>query len=87
MRRSGRHRCGPSGEPRRRSRENVALLTQLLVLTPQPDQFIALGWCDDLDLLCPASASPIGHGDSVADRLRGRFELTRKIIRIAAGAD
>jgi hypothetical protein len=28
-----------------------------------------------------------GHADPVADRLRGRFELSREIIRIAAGAD
>jgi hypothetical protein len=59
----------------------------LLVLTPQPDQFIAFGRCDNFDLLLPAPVPSIGHADPVADRLRGRFELSREIIRIAAGAD
>ncbi len=43
MRRSGWHRSSLSGEPGRRLRESVAILTHLFVLTPQPDQPIALG--------------------------------------------
>src|SRR4051795_10065579 len=41
--RSGRDHAGLAGKPGRRSRENVALQTQLLVLPPQPAQFLALG--------------------------------------------
>jgi hypothetical protein len=59
----------------------------LFVLTPQPDQFVAFGRSDNLDLLFTAAIPSIGHRDSVSDRLRGRFEVTREIIGIAAGAD
>jgi len=65
----------------------MSLLTQLLVLTPQPDQFVAFGRCDELSLLRMAPIPSIGCADPVADRLRGWFELSREIIRIAADAD
>ena len=72
MRRPGRHRSGLSREPGRRSRENVALQTQMFVLTPETDQFVAFIGRDNLVLFLPVAVPPVGDADSVTDRL-GRW--------------
>src|SRR5487761_2131728 len=87
MRRPGRHRSGLSSEPGRGSRENVALLTQLFVLTPQPDQFVAFIRRDTFILFFPVAVSPVRDDHPVTDRLRGRFELSGEVIGIAASTD
>ena len=46
-------------EPGRGSRENVALQPQLLVLTPQPGQLVALGRGQPIALLLPAALFPV----------------------------
>jgi hypothetical protein len=84
--------CSVSGaglacEPGRRSREDLALQPQLLVLAPQPGQIVALGRGQPITLLLPAALLPVRLCDPVADRLRRRFEFSGKVNRIATGAD
>src|SRR5258707_13287047 len=87
MRTPGRERPGPARDPGGRSRENVALQPQLLVLPPQPGQFLTLSRRKPVALLLPAALLPVGLRHPVADRLCGRFELPGKLGRISARAD
>jgi hypothetical protein len=64
-----------------------ALQPQLLVLTPQPGQFLALSRRRPVALLLPAALLPVGLRHPVADRLRGRFKFPGKLGRISARAD
>ncbi len=86
--RPGSHRARAMGA-RRRSRENVALHPQLLVLAPEACQLLALGRSQGRvgrrRLHLPPALLPISLKDPVADRLGGRFERAGKIGRIAAG--
>src|SRR4051794_27294408 len=89
--RPGRDRPGLAGEPGRRSREDVALLAQLLVLAPQPGEFLALGrgqrglgWGGFR--LAPALLS-VSNSNPVPDGLGGGFELAGKVGRVASGTD
>jgi hypothetical protein len=59
---------------RRGSREDVALQLELLVLTPQPRQFVALDRAQDAvgdrgGFPSPAALGPVRLRDPVADRL------------------
>jgi hypothetical protein len=67
-------------------REDVALQSQLLVLTPQPRQLVAFGQGQAVTLLFPAALLAVRLRNPVADRLHCRFELARKLSRIATGA-
>ena len=70
-------------EPGRRSRENVALQPQLLVLAPQPGQLVTLGCGQAVNLLLPAALLLVGLRNPSADRLRRRLELAGKVVRRA----
>jgi hypothetical protein len=48
---------------------------------------MAFRWRDDLNLLLTPPIPPVADRDPVADRLRGLFKLSGKLIRIAAGAE
>ena len=63
------------------------MLEQLLVLTPQPGQLVALGRRQPIALLLPAALFPVRLRDPMADRLRRRLKLAGKVGRIAASAD
>ncbi len=65
---------------------DVALQAQLLVLTPQSQEFIALNGRERLALLLPAALAPAGLSDPVADRLSRGLELTSQIGQISSGA-
>ena len=67
--------------------KDVALHTQLLVLTAQPGQLLALGCAQAVALLLPTALLSVSLNDPVADRLGGRLELARQVSRVAAGAD
>jgi len=67
----------PARKPGRRSREDVALHTRLLVLTTQPGQRLALGRAQAIAFLLPAALLPVSLHDPVADRLGGGLELAR----------
>ena len=86
-RRPGRHRAGLASKPGGRSREDVALQAQLLVLAAQPNELLAVGRRHNLTVLLPAALLSVGLADPVADRLGGRLELTRELGRISLGVD
>src|SRR3954466_9778506 len=76
------------GQTRPRSRENVALQAQLLVLPPQPAQFLAFGRAQagsSSTLGLPAAVLPIGLGHPITDRLGRGFEFASQIGRITPG--
>ena len=80
--------AGLAGKPGRRSRENVALQAQLLVLPPQPGQFLAFGRAQagiGGRLCLPAPVLTVGLGNPVADRLGRGFEFASQIGRITPG--
>src|SRR4051795_5719736 len=86
--RSGRNHAGLAGKPGRRSRENVALQAQLLVLPPQPAQFLTFGRAQagiSSRLGLPAPVLQIGLDHPIADRLGRGFEFASQIGRITPG--
>src|SRR3954453_18796281 len=91
MRRPGPNHAGLAREPGCRSREDVALQAQLLVLTPQPGELLPLGRAQRSvggrrrGALAPLAA--IRRSNPVPDRLRGRLELTRQFLGRAPGPD
>jgi hypothetical protein len=54
-------------EPGCRSRENVALQPQLLVLAPQPSQLVTFSRREPVTLLLPATLLPVGLRNPLAD--------------------
>ena len=84
-------RPGLAGKPGRRSRENVALLAQLLVLAPEPRELLALGGIQaglggGRFHLTP-TLLPVGRSHPVPNGLGGGFELAGKVGRVASGTD
>ena len=62
--------------------QDIALLAQLVVLTAEPAQFLALGRGQTLTTNATITT---GLTYPVPDRLRGRLELSRQLLGRAAG--
>src|SRR6202012_1170354 len=84
MGRPGWHPCGLPCEPGCCLCQDIALLPQLPVLTPQARQFLALA--ARRSVLSPAFIA-IGLTNPVPDRLRSRLELARQLLWRPSGAD
>ena len=91
IRRARRYGAGLPCEPGRRSREDVALQAQLLVLAPEAHEFVALGGRQDIvsggRLRLAATFPSIGLGNPISDGLAGRLELASKVGGITTGAN
>src|SRR3954469_6665329 len=84
MGRPGRDHRGLPCEPGCRLCQDVALLAQLPVLTPQTRQFLALSAGR---AVLSAAFIAIGLTNPVPDRLGGRLELTRQLLRGSPTSD
>lgn len=91
IRRARRYGAGLPCEPGCRSRENVALQAQLLVLAPEANGFVALGGSQDIvgdgRLRLAATFPSIGLGNPVSDGLAGRLELASEVGGITTSAN
>src|SRR3984893_1365751 len=84
MGRPGWDHRGLPCEPGRCLCQDIALLAQLPVLTPQTGQLLALGAGR---ALLSAAFIAIGLSHPVPDRLGGRFELARQLLRCSPRSD
>ena len=57
------------------------------VLPPQPGQLVPLGRSQARGRLIPPALLPVSRSDPRADRLRGRLELSGKILGRPSGTD
>src|ERR1700736_2391651 len=84
MGRPGWDHRGLPCDPGRCLCQDIALLAQLPVLTPQTGQLLALGAGR---ALLSAAFIAIGLSHPVPDRLGGRFELARQLLRCSPRSD